>query len=270
MLLFVFAKGQNYSTTMNDTAMVRMDINAIHGDTTYRFDDKKSENYKHLIAYYDAKKSKPAIDLIWTKTNQYDEIEKQWYINGQLKSITKRLTTDNGRIKLDISMWYSNGTLKYKWEAKDSDTIYCKEYYISGKLRKFDKFIWNSKLHMNEWCHTEEFYKNGQLEYTPYNPLNTTNIIPFEKYYENGKLRAKYLKHPFGIYGGYKAWDDEGNLIIEGQYTGNKEAIEKLYKAKDYQETKKIGKWVYYNKSGSILIEEFYDLDGNSIDMIVH
>ena len=147
------------------------------------------------------------------------------------------------------------------------DTLESFKYYISyyknGNINTL--YLWVNGVEFGNW---KRFYENGNKEEEFSFPCqlsclkNSTKQVldtNFMFYAETGQFldfSVREYRNP--RIGKYFRYYENGKIEIAGNY--------KIFicDEKDSQETK-VGKWTYYNQKGNILLERFYDSNGQFI-----
>ena len=110
------------------------------------------------------------------------------------------------------------------------------------------------------------FFENGLLESEGFYSVNGKQDGLWKEYYAHGSLYEE-INYFEGLYEGlYKAFDDSGRVIVQGNYKGNYEDGEWFYingsfsQKGNYRDGEKVGEWrSYYNKKQLIFKGEFYN-----------
>ncbi len=248
LLLIIFLPTLLFSQTVelfiSDTSKIKVSVYEPE-DTTYII-----KNFKdgHWIVYYDKSKKQKALDKT-ILNNRPSGTEKSWYRNGQLKNELV-WPADGTELKYIHNEWYSDGKVKTV-RICPTDTCVTKTYYHNGKLKKKEVGVTPSLDYVEEYC------ENGQLKYSPFNP-NAKEKVHIINYHCNGKksLESNWVA---GVYAGeYKEWNENGILVLKGQYDDDPKKIESIFSG-HWINLEKIGTWQYFDNSGKLLMEEFYE-----------
>jgi len=140
----------------------------------------------------------------------------------------------NGKI-IVLKDYYKNGDLKFH-SKKNKITSYLKgnkvfseKYLDKGKLSKILTYYFNGRV-------------KKSVEYN-----SNQRIVKITEYYKDGKLLSVTNN------GEYRAYDNKGNLLIEGKVK---------------RHNLKYGKWVSYYTNGQTKIEGFFDNSGMVKELI--
>jgi antitoxin component YwqK of YwqJK toxin-antitoxin module len=235
---------QTVETFTSDTANIKISIHEPE-DTIYII-----RNFKdgHWIVYFDQSKKQKALDRI-IKNGRPEGTDKYWYRNGQLKE-ENIWPTQGYELRHLGTEWYSDGKIK-KAHRCPTDTCITEYYYHNGQLKYKDIGVSPSIEYVEEYC------ENGQLKYTPFNP-NAREKVFVTHYHCNGKKKYEF-NWVAGTYAGdYKEWDENGTLIIKGQYDDDPKKIQSIFN-EHWANLEKIGTWQYFDNAGKLLKEELYD-----------
>lgn len=188
-----------------------------------------------------------------------------YHINGNIFEIG---TFKDGKpYDGEYKRYYESGNLSIKGQYKKGEKfgqwIYFNENVGIGSLFYFDStgngkpkyfYIQNSDTvffseydEHNKWTYFSlDSYPFRYCQGKPCNGKITT-------YYINGNIyEIATYKDGYSYDGEYKRYNENGNLSIKGQYNNGK----------------KLGQWIYYNKLGSIETMRTYDEKGNKISEI--
>jgi len=126
-------------------------------------------------------------------------------------------------------IWYPTGEIEITITWITDDTYNWEEYYVSGKIKEI---ILNGNLD-NEV--SKKYYENGQLE-----SIADWSNDGLKTWYKNGK--PNYERNTKLNY--FKSWFENGQLNVYGKLKNGRQ---------------RIGKWSYYDESGKLVRELFYD-----------
>lgn len=242
---YLYSPAQTKHVIIGDTAQLCVWIDP-YDDTSYSI--KKLTSATEWIIYFDSTKSKIAEHLIRGHRFFIDTV---WYSTGALQSISQKTTSDCFECSNDTS-WYIDGILKSTYKC-NTDTCVHAEFYHSGQLREKNITWSDSSLPSGSfaWHYKAQYYENGQLIYTIGDPSKKEDQYRC-KYYPSGqKLWESTLRFDCRI-GPYKEWHSNGVLKIQGEYSDK-------HVTTWAKPEKKIGTWSYYNESGKLIKEEFYE-----------
>ena len=193
-----------------------------------------------FIVYYD-------VDLImkaqWSFRGNQTFFDTCWFRNGTLKSWTD---FHSDPACYNRREWYPDGSLKQRSDCT-GDTNVSISYYNSGSTKmKIVAYRDSNNLFLTDH-YIAEYYENGQLIFDIADPSAPVQIR--RKYYSNGqKMWEITLRYHFA-YGPFTEWYANGQIRCKGTYSeirrGNSDV--------------KDGKWSYYNESGKLVKEEFYE-----------
>ncbi|MES2566255.1 MAG: hypothetical protein V4565_05280 [Bacteroidota bacterium] len=205
-------------------------------------------NKKYRL-YYDTKKTKLARQFNCDSNGLMDTL-KEWFENGQIKQIY--YSNRNVDPKLyEYTAYFRNGKLNFTRKCKNDScltTIYFKDGKIKEKL--YEKGI---RLY-----YQEKYYANGQLMFAPH--LIENDKVYYETlYYESGKISQEQYWVNYALVGNFKAFHENGKLKIVGQFETEQEYFSQMKNS--YRDAVKIGKWSYYDNTGTLETEEFYELN---------
>ncbi|MBL7918980.1 MAG: hypothetical protein JNJ40_01625 [Bacteroidia bacterium] len=213
-----------------------------------KISNKEKENKKFRI-YYDDKKKKLASEFNCDSKGLMDTI-REWFENGQVKQIY--YSKKNGNAELwEGTKYHKNKQLKLSRKC-NNDTCVTLMYYDNGKL---EAKLQEKGLNL---FFLEKYYKNGQKMFDPHK-VDWENKVHEILYYENGKILQDRFWFNYSLVDEFKEFHDNGVIKITGQYEAENE-YRSILKA-GYRNAFKIGKWSYYNKSGELEKEIFYDKD---------
>ena len=242
LLLPAFAFAQTVETLVTDTALIKP-LPVGPDDTVFAVNNFTDG---HLVAYYDQLKKHKALDLT-LKNRQLVGARTYWYRNGQMKEQVTELTGGDEPKHTGMG-WYANGQLQMKWTCPN-DTCVDEYYYPDGKLKMVEK----SSPYL---CYKAEYCENGQLMYTPVNP-NATEKIHVINYYCNGKNKLDFYCVAGAFTGPYMAWNEQGTLIVKGQFDDDPQKIDTILHS-HWVELGKTGTWQYFDDNGKLTKEEMY------------
>jgi hypothetical protein len=251
ILYFIFlfsleCNGQVERFWIEDTANIRK--NYYDGDTSYYW--KKYHGNIECYMYYDSIfKQKASYHRYGPYNNDADSA---WFRNGKVKAWGGR--SNNCMVCWTTRKWYANGQLKFQ-EDCPNDTCTSVHYYPSGKISGINKHWQDTGDFPNSpgWHYKVEYYENGQRQYDPINP-RLKGEQPVIEYYESGSKKSKYAIYSYiNILGPYSEWHENGQIKITGQYA----AVGR--KVSGISLTDRDGTWSYYNESGKLIKEEFYE-----------
>ncbi len=123
-------------------------------------------------------------------------------------------------------------------------------------------------------------HKNGQPKTVVYydGEAAKENMVKLEMFYENGDQK-NIIRFKKGVkHGLSKSWHKNGKVWAETNYIDGKKQGESFttfpngqikYEGK-YKNTRRVEKWIMYNKNGDTIKVEIYDKDGRLKDVVVH
>lgn len=231
-------------TTINDTTVVGCEI--FERDTSYYINTKFRQG--ECMVYYDVAHKDSALHIQYFQNGQASE---SWYRNGQLKCVYPN-SSDVAFDRFEVTKWYLNGTIKSMRRCYP-DSCISLEYYENGQIASKSIELADSIRHYMVYYYHADFYENGQLKSDSYYP-NTRKAFRLMSYYPSGAKQSQYDFCMMNLFGPYKEWYENGQLKIDGNYesfvdNGQLNIIG----------NKKTGKWSYYNESGKLIKEEFYE-----------
>jgi|TARA_R110000823_G_scaffold315126_1_gene445838 antitoxin component YwqK of YwqJK toxin-antitoxin module len=153
-------------------------------------------------------------------TSFSQEIEKDYYDNGQLESV-------------------------YYYDSEGNKTGEWKDYYSNGQLLSVRKFS-NDVL-----LYETEYFENGQLKYKGAYELNMRKVGEWKYYFENGQLKLIGVhKYNYSLssfenehrIGEWKEYYDNGQLESIGSYDAD---------------GKKLDDWKYYDEKGKVKKDKY-------------
>ena len=234
---------QTVETFVSDTSAIETIIHE-PDDTLYII---KNFTDGHWLVYYDRHKKKKALDIT-IKNKVPFGTTTYWYRNGQLKEQTKESETGDD-FKHTSMEWYRDNAVKKK-RTCPNDTCIDEYFYPNGKLKRIDK----SSPYL---CYTAEYCENGQLLYSPFNQ-NATKKVQVTRFYCNGNKEAQ-LYWVAGAYAGdYLEWNENGTPRLKGQYEDDQVKIDTILHS-HWVSLEKIGTWQYFDTSGKLTKEEYYE-----------
>ncbi len=186
-------------------------------------------------------------------------IDTCWYQDGKLKSWSH---SSSPECRNDME-WYRTRQLRY-YSKCDGDTNTYLEFYSTGQLKnKSLTYIdsTNGKGNSFAWHYTEEYYENGQLKFLPMDP-NSQKLQQQVRFYESGaKMDSVGWLNGTRV-GFLKEWHEGGQIKTVREY---------VVPSNDgyLHDSKKIGTWSYYNESGKLIKEEYYE-EGKLVKTIEH
>lgn len=170
----------------------------------------------------------------WVEDNYEDGtlLHKGYYIDGQLKVYKN---------------YYPNGEMEREFKGIDNYRSSLEKFYPTGELKSKVKYQGGDPL---EWT---DYFKNGNVEYEEEYDKSMMYHKMKNSYYEDGTPEtALTLDHKKKLIFTYFEYYPSGQMKLEGEM----QFSESTY---DYM---RVGKWTYYNESGSVTKEETYD-NGN-------
>ncbi len=239
----LFSQGRK--TWLGDT-IAKVGWSHYDGDTNYYLSKKELRNGEWTI-YYDSLCTRRAVHLYYK--NNFPLVDTGWYINGLIRDIyLSKDSITHGCY--DSNSWYPDG--------KEKSTTFCTGdssvqvlYYQSGQIKE-KLYSWRDSVPGN-WIVNHihyEYYENGQLKYDPADINGPRQTI--KNYYESGKISREATDQRGGLVGPYHEWFENGQLKVEGQYKMQPDDH-------GFHGTTQVGKWSYYNESGKLIKEEFYE-----------
>lgn len=172
---------------------------------------------------------------IWTFYDKKNETAYSWFINGEKKYFSN--ISPEGIVNGKGIMWFQNGQIEREEEYVDGKadglhTVYnekgnpiIKEYY------KNDEIIWTDVYTLKQPAGLPEGVAwNIQWKGWKYKKNDKVYIL-----YDNGKKKCEIDAKDLDYHGKFTMWQENGIIILEGNYVNSK----------------KEGKWVIYNKSGT-------------------
>jgi len=166
---------------------------------------------------------------------------------------------DEGNVK--SSLLYEKGVLIGKGIVQKNGLKdgYWFFYYSSGKKKSEGEF--KNGINIGRWIY---YFENGLVESEGYYSIKGKQDSLWKEYYINGSLYEE-INYFEGLYNGlYRAFDDSGRVIIQGNYIDNYEEGEWFYINGSFSENgsyvsgQKVGEWrSYYNQKQLIFKGEF-------------
>jgi len=228
---------------VKDTNNVQLHV--VEGDTSFFVKVGKRENTWYL--FYDSLLMKKAA---YVKYEKYSLSDSTWFRNGNLKSWSTQLP--NCGNCWNSREWNQEGKLLIQTDYAN-DTLTTIHYYTSGVVSKRNIHYLDT-IHPRTmvWHYSVEYYENGQRKYDPVDP-NLREPEAYTEYYESGqkKLETTLLEHTY--LGSYTFWYSNGQIKIRGQY------IDGGLSQFGFPKSNMDGTWSYYNESGKLIKEEFYE-----------
>ena len=240
---------------VGDTSQLRVHVS--YGDTSWFPKNGPLQNSIWHV-YYDSGLTQKAGYYLYGQYNC--DIDTTWFRNGDIRSLIVRVP--ECVTCATIRCWYSSGQLRSKTDFRN-DTCISYRYYLSGKIETHDISYHDSTDFQNDlgWHFQLKYYENGQKMFEPVNP-RLKGSQPYIEYYESGQKRVETTMFNYVSYIGlYSEWYSSGQLICTGNYA------EFGRKYLGTSSTDKDGKWSYYNESGKLIKEEFYE-EGKLVKMI--
>ncbi|MDG5493028.1 toxin-antitoxin system YwqK family antitoxin [Psychroserpens sp. SPM9] len=188
------------------------------------------------------------------------EVQKEYYDNGQLKSIGKG-KNPNAPITLNPNQ---PPPAEGEW----------KFYYENGKLKSIGSYKKGRRTDF--WKY---YYENGQIESEgkwTITSLTSKKDGVWKFYHENGKLKAmgSYSFHDiYGhqMHGEWKSYDENGQLFTIQNYDGAKVTWMKEYNVntgkiqREYQISNDLDYWKFYYENGQIESEGHTNTDSKQV-----
>lgn len=235
---------QVQTTWIGDTAKVSY----MHydGDTSYYLRKKDSRSGVWII-YYDSLLNQRAERIHYK--NDFPKIDTAWNRNGTFRKIyLSKDSITHGCY--DSESWYPSGTLKCTTSC-DGDSSLQILYYPNGQIKE-KLYSWRDSVPGN-WIVNHihyQYYENGHLKSDPSDINGPRQTI--KNYYESGKVSRETTWQAGALIGPYHEWYENGQLKVEGKYKipPNDHG---------FHGTTQIGTWSYYNESGKLIKEEFYE-----------
>lgn len=236
------SNGQIIKTWIGDTARVFRSV--YDGDTSYTIRTKFRSGTWEI--YYDSEFRHRAG---WCKfESEYFFDDSCWYRNGGLKKywISKERTVMGC---YESKSWHEDGKMRSE-NYCNGDTALHVEYYRNGQIKQVLKSHKDSTSNWMFEHYMAEYYENGQLKHDPTNINGPRRNFRF--YYESGKVSKEIKFQNDSTISHCQEWYQTGGIKAEGQYLLEAHLM-------NIGPVKKTGKWSYYNESGKIIKEEFYE-----------
>lgn len=149
--------------------------------------------------------------------------------------------------ELDIDFGECDEVLKMRFH-NDTVFVLALTFYKDFVLETYSLKDMKSGSHF-----TRKYCENGSIVYE-YSLVDS--LVKWESYHCNGNLwcQGQWIPLKLSYYGSWKEFDEDGTIIVEGQYRSYSPDI-----VKSYDQTK-VGSWRYYDSDGGgglILIEEY-------------
>jgi antitoxin component YwqK of YwqJK toxin-antitoxin module len=286
--------GSKLEVTLNDTLVlvkessndsIATGLDYFVGEIYYEIKSDYKQKYDTIIVFYDSTKKDT---MMFSYYNGFkDNLFKEWYQDGKLKTITSTMLNinkswyPNGQLRWDKvpnsdlfcfdfyyniknKTWFPNGNLHSEVTRIGEDTLiqilyftsgtYDKYYYyVPGREEKGDGYEFPTIFFDPKYFRTEHLCKNGQLLWIE----NIFEILKnYKTYYCNGNIRSIYdffdLEH--GGSGKYFMYYENGVIKTIGQYSSYK---------KSFMWTSQIGKWKHFDENGRLTSIEIFDKYGN-------
>lgn len=237
--------GQVERFWIGDTANIR--VSYFDGDTLYYW--KKYRGNTECYMYYDTAFTQKAAYYRYAYNN---DVDSAWFRNGVVRAWGVR--SGNCTVCWTQRKWYENGQLKFEWNCIN-DTCTMVHYFPSGKISGVNKHWQDTGDFPNApgWHYQIEYYENGQKKFEPVNP-RLKGAQPEIEYYESGKKKSETTMYDYiNNLGPFTEWHENGSVKCKGLYA---DVGRKSY---GISLTDKIGTWSYYNESGKLIKEEFYE-----------
>jgi antitoxin component YwqK of YwqJK toxin-antitoxin module len=159
-------------------------------------------------------------------------LHKGYYIDGQVKVYKN---------------YYPNGKLEREFKNIDTFKTLAKLYYSNGNQKSEVKYQEGEPV---SWT---DFFDNGQVEYSEEYHKSFTYHNYKRSYFKDGKPESLFeIENKKKMEFSKKEYYANGNLKIDGFLKFDDSTY-------DYF---KDGKWSYYDESGKLTKEEFYDKGG--------
>jgi antitoxin component YwqK of YwqJK toxin-antitoxin module len=240
ILIFETAFAIKREAMVTDTSLVGYFI--IENDTSYNI--KVNYRFGEWVIYYDFAHKDSAYHIQYMQ-NGYTSSE--WYRNGQLKRVYPQVAVAG---RFEMTEWYPDGKLKTSRKCS-ADSCVTFEYYRTGQIADKSIDLRDSIDHFMKWHYNVQYYENGQLKFDPYDP-NSFKVQRVMNYYSSGAKQIQNDVFSMARVGPFKEWYESGQLKTEGNYTDYPNDGK-------YHNSTKTGKWSYYNESGKLTKEEFYE-----------
>lgn len=159
--------------------------------------------------------------IVFVYTTSFSqEIEKEYYDNGQLESVS--YYDSEGNATGEWKDYYSNGHLLSVREFSNGVLLYETEYFENGQLKS--KGAYELNMHkVGEWKY---YFENGQLK-----------LIGIHKYTGAENLLSNKNRN-----GEWKEYYDNGQLESIGSYDAD---------------GKKLNDWKYYDEKGKVKKDKY-------------
>jgi antitoxin component YwqK of YwqJK toxin-antitoxin module len=277
VLIHIFLSGLIFGQTrkfmVTDTNAIRIHIHTEEipsyanpkeeRDTLYFFKDKICKEGGHFTGYYDKEFKKKAIETTYDKNGKQIGYYNLWYANGQMKEHSKDTVYFKDFIFYDITSWYPNNEIKSKEIYNGKDTASTIYFYNNGTIKAIEKEYYDASYSHPLYCYNERHFENGQLCNTPLsnNWYKTRQLVIY--YFPDGKTKISCTMFLCEYIGNYQEWDENGKLILSGQYEDYPGIENEMIHA--WRRPTKIGKWDYFNNKGELTREELFNDKGELI-----
>jgi len=155
---------------------------------------------------------------------------KGFYDDGKIVSMftnyfengqVERIFKAKSETRGTIDIYYKSGMIKAKGEYIKGEPLKWEDYYPDGKVEFSEEYNRGMDYHL----FTKMYFENGNPQMIFELTDEKTRKYKYEEYYENGQIKLKGTK-------------------VQNKSTG------------DYRED---GKWLYYDESGKVTMEETYE-----------
>lgn len=236
------AHGQVREILITDTAYIS---HRIEDDSTSDFSFKKSKNLKgRWIAFYDELKKHKAVEATF-KNGRLIGTEKQWYVDGQLKSES---TDPDSASSWNYKKWLPDGKL-YMDRKCVNDTCTIEYFYENGILMERDIEAYNEKGD-RDWFYSITFCDNGQAKFSPpFNP-DSPDLQLVTAFYCSGVRKEEFtlmkVENEFLKIGYYREWYENGGVKTMGYFDEAHPGV-------------KTGTWHYNSEDSKLIRQEQYE-----------
>ena len=101
------------------------------------------------------------------------------------------------------------------------------------------------------WHYDAKYYENGQVKWTPFDPNGSRQTVI--NYYPSGSKHVQHDLWRMQRVGPYIEYYENGIVKVNGCYTDGE------FIGYDVRGNKKTGKWSFYDESGKLIKEEWYE-----------
>ena len=124
-------------------------------------------------------------------------------------------------------------------------------YYQNGEVASKSIYLPDSSKRSMIWHYDAKYYENGQVKWTPFDPNGSRQTVI--NYYPSGSKHVQHDLWRMQRVGPYIEYYENGIVKVNGCYTDGE------FIGYDVRGNKKTGKWSFYDESGKLIKEEWYE-----------